>query len=71
MQPALFEESNASAKAPKKSRRTNTKAIEEFGLKAPSRIGKNYVLDTNVLLHDPACLERFKVSHKFLSSPKS
>ena len=24
---------------------------------------KNFVLDTNVLLHDPACLERFKDNH--------
>jgi len=35
----------------------------ELGLKAPSQIVKNYVLDTNVLLHDPACLERFKENH--------
>ncbi len=62
MQPALFEESTAVA-PPKKSRRTTTQAIEEFGLKAPSKHGKNYVLDTNVLLHDPACLERFKENH--------
>lgn len=35
----------------------------EFGLTAPSQIVKNYVLDTNVLLHDPASLERFKENH--------
>lgn len=63
MQPALFEESLV-ASAPRKTRRsTSTKAIEEFGLKAPSKVGKNFVLDTNVLLHDPACLERFKENH--------
>jgi PhoH-like ATPase len=62
MQPALFEESPAIA-LPKKPRRTAAQAIEEFGLKAPSKHGKNYVLDTNVLLHDPACLERFKENH--------
>jgi PhoH-like ATPase len=33
------------------------------GLKAPSPIGKNFVLDTNVLLHDPDCLERFADNH--------
>ncbi|HQW28189.1 MAG TPA: PhoH family protein [Verrucomicrobiales bacterium] len=33
------------------------------GLKAPSPIGKNFVLDTNVLLHDPECLERFGDNH--------
>lgn len=64
MQPALFEES-PSVSAPRKTRRSSaaSKAIEEFGLKAPSKQGKNYVLDTNVLLHDPACLERFKENH--------
>lgn len=33
------------------------------GLKAPSAIGKNFVLDTNVLLHDPDCLDRFGDNH--------
>lgn len=33
------------------------------GLKAPSPIGKNFVIDTNVLLHDPDCLERFGDNH--------
>ena len=35
----------------------------DFGLTAPSQLVKNYVLDTNVLLHDPAALERFKENH--------
>lgn len=35
----------------------------EFGLQAPSGGGKNFVLDTNVLLHDPACLSRFTDNH--------
>jgi len=33
------------------------------GLKAPSALGKNFVLDTNVLLHDPDCLDRFADNH--------
>lgn len=33
------------------------------GLKAPSAIGKNFVIDTNVLLHDPDCLEHFGDNH--------
>jgi len=33
------------------------------GLKAPSPIGKNFVLDTNVLLHDPDCLSSFADNH--------
>ncbi len=33
------------------------------GLKAPSPVGKNFVLDTNVLLHDPECLRRFADNH--------
>jgi len=28
-----------------------------------SDLGKNYVLDTNVLLHDPTCLQRFAENH--------
>ncbi len=63
MQSALFEESPVVANPRKTSRISSAKAIEEFGLKAPSKMGKNYVLDTNVLLHDPACLERFKENH--------
>lgn len=35
----------------------------ELGLTAPNQSAKNYVLDTNVLLHDPAALERFKENH--------
>lgn len=37
--------------------------MENFGLKAPNSAGKHYVLDTNVLLHDPACLGRFQENH--------
>ncbi|MBU6326399.1 MAG: PhoH family protein [Verrucomicrobia bacterium] len=35
----------------------------DYGLIAPSQLVKNFVLDTNVLLHDPACLGRFKDNH--------
>ncbi len=35
----------------------------EYGLHAPTPGGKNFVLDTNVLLHDPGCLGRFKDNH--------
>ncbi|MDA0750818.1 MAG: PhoH family protein [Verrucomicrobia bacterium] len=33
------------------------------GLKAPSKVAKNFILDTNVLLHDPSCIERFDDNH--------
>ncbi len=33
------------------------------GLRAPSPLGKNFVIDTNVLLHDPDCLDRFADNH--------
>ncbi len=33
------------------------------GLKAPSPIGKNFVLDTNVLLHDPDSIHQFADNH--------
>lgn len=35
----------------------------DFGLVSPRATGKNFVLDTNVLLHDPGCLGRFKDNH--------
>lgn len=53
--------------APAKPRKQITKnyksRIQEFGLKAPNNHVKNFVLDTNVLLHDPGCLNRFKDNH--------
>lgn len=47
----------------RKQARTVRAGPMDFGLTAPSQIVKNYVLDTNVLLHDPASLERFKENH--------
>jgi PhoH-like ATPase len=35
----------------------------DLGLKAPTQTAKSFVLDTNVLLHDPACLGRFTDNH--------
>lgn len=43
-------------------RLTENKA-REFGFVAPSGHGKNFVLDTNVLLHDPGCIDRFADNH--------
>ena len=37
--------------------------IQDFGLRAPTETGKNFVIDTNVVLHDPECLGRFKDNH--------
>ncbi len=33
------------------------------GLKAPSPVGKNFILDTNVLIHDPGCIDTFAENH--------
>ncbi len=63
-QSALFEEGNdVSVENKKKRSAKDTPKPADFGLTAPSQIVKNYVLDTNVLLHDPASLERFKENH--------
>jgi PhoH-like ATPase len=35
----------------------------DLGLRAPNQNTKSFVLDTNVLLHDPACLGRFADNH--------
>ena len=37
--------------------------LSQFGLRQPNTSGKHYVLDTNVLLHDPGCLNRFQENH--------
>ena len=55
-------ESSASSKTPTKRSLTKAQA-RDFGLVAPNTEGKNFVLDTNVLLHDPACLGRFADNH--------
>lgn len=39
------------------------KRLRFDGLKAPSAVGKNFILDTNVLLHDPDCIQRFADNH--------
>lgn len=49
--------------ATRKERKPKRRTAYGDGLKAPSPIGKNFVLDTNVLLHDPDCLERFGDNH--------
>lgn len=48
---------------PQKTKRVNKSRIQDFGLQAPSGVAKNFVLDTNVLLHDPGCLSRFAENH--------
>jgi PhoH-like ATPase len=72
LQAGLFESDPPDSKAPEFSEsvaprsgrtpRSSNHALD-LGLTAPSQIVKNYVLDTNVLLHDPAALDRFKENH--------
>lgn len=61
----IFEEpTRARETSPRNRAQTLTKAkAREFGLVAPSSLGKNFILDTNVLLHDPSCLNRFGDNH--------
>lgn len=62
-QSALFHEGQPpDGPAAKRGRGAAAKPAD-FGMTAPSQLVKNYVLDTNVLLHDPASLERFKENH--------
>ena len=63
-QSALFEENLQEEGTTKRKRAaSDNPKPSDFGLTAPSQLVKNYVLDTNVLLHDPAALERFKENH--------
>ncbi len=62
-QSTLFEEPAAPAATKKRVSRKKAISKNLTGFKAPSPLGKNYVLDTNVLLHDPACLSRFEDNH--------
>jgi PhoH-like ATPase len=63
-QSALFQEDLENGGRVQRKRAGNGKPKPtDFGLTAPSQLAKNYVLDTNVLLHDPAALERFKENH--------
>ncbi|MDB9741913.1 PhoH family protein [Akkermansiaceae bacterium] len=50
---------NTLNKAGAKSQVSQTSQIREFGLRSSNHKGKNFILDTNVLLHDPGCLGRF------------
>lgn len=60
----MFEEpARETSIAKRRGRAAEAPRPEDFGLTAPSQMVKNYVLDTNVLLHDPASLERFKENH--------
>jgi PhoH-like ATPase len=63
-QARLFKETSSTTTSNrKKSNSVRKSRIQEFGLQAPSGVAKNFVLDTNVLLHDPGCLNRFKDNH--------
>ncbi|MBT8043349.1 MAG: PhoH family protein [Verrucomicrobiae bacterium] len=55
--------STKTTQSKKKTTSARKSRIQEFGLKAPSNMAKNFVLDTNVLLHDPGCLNQFKDNH--------
>ncbi len=52
----------------KRKRSLTREEAQRLGLIAPSQIGKNYILDTNVLLHDPGCLQKFQENHICLST---
>lgn len=60
---ALFERAEPLPETKRKRRGSALPHARDLGLIAPSQVVKNYVLDTNVLLHDPASIERFKENH--------
>ncbi|MEM9283252.1 MAG: PhoH family protein [Verrucomicrobiota bacterium] len=54
---------NGNGATPKRRPRPKGRRKYSDGLKAPSPLGKNFVLDTNVLIHDPDCLDQFADNH--------
>lgn len=54
---------NSNGATRQRQQRSQKKKVYGDGLKAPSALGKNFVLDTNVLLHDPGCLNQFGDNH--------
>ncbi|MGE9268637.1 MAG: PhoH family protein [Verrucomicrobiales bacterium] len=58
----LFDEGKGQGSGPR-SGQMSKEQKKRAGILAPSKVGKNYVLDTNVLLHDPGCLNRFAENH--------
>jgi len=61
--PLYKETKSGKGVAKRKSAARRRPAISDLGLKAPSQVVKSFVLDTNVLIHDPTCLERFQEHH--------
>jgi PhoH-like ATPase len=53
---------NASSARPQSAPET-ARDWRRFGLVSPDQKAKTFVLDTNVLLHDPGCVERFADNH--------
>ena len=61
--PLLDDAASSKSTAPAKPRAMSKAKARDFGFVAPSKQGKNFVLDTNVLLHDPSCIDRFADNH--------
>ena len=64
--PSLFDELPASDPSPPASRlpkKAKTPIRRATGIALDVTVGKHYVLDTNVLLHDPGSLFRFEENH--------
>lgn len=58
--PPVLLEKNPEVGIRKKRAASDTPKPIDLGLTAPNQTAKNFVLDTNVLLHDPAALDRFQ-----------
>ncbi len=63
LHPKTSTTTSAAAKRSRVNQRVNKSRIQDFGIQAPPGAAKNFVLDTNVLLHDPGCLNRFAEHH--------
>ena len=67
VKPANFQTDDASRQSSERNSNTikgrSTSRSKQSNAPAGKKVAKYFILDTNVLLHDPACLGRFKDNH--------
>ena len=61
--PGIESASAAGTRSPRRGAKSAVNDWGRYGLISPTQTAKTFVLDTNVLLHDPGCIDRFADNH--------